>query len=507
MAVAAAAQVEYDCAWRARGIVAGEHPEEGTAPPERMPLHVQPEGVVAAEERCRRQELDLDGGDLALPKISGGGPRAHRAEPPETRSAYRIRVPSARLGDILRKMRGPFVACRHRLVLPFLLFALAGCGGHKSGTSSDSSCDDKDACLGPEGGTSEADGGAADATVPAEAEAGNDAIGLADAVPVDGSPQSCAPGGPGMTNCGPGGSGTESCCTSLEVTGGTYYRTYDPIDADGGIQLAPDGGPTGEADPATVSGFRLDKYLVTVGRFRRFVSAWNAGYTPPAGSGKHTYLNGSNGLNATAGGYEPGWVAADDSNVAPTNANLACDPIFVTWTNTAGSQENLPINCVNWYEAYAFCIWDGGFLPSEAEWGYAAAGGSQQREYPWGSTAPGTGCPGMGCQYAIYNCDFPNGSGGCASVANISPVGYAAQGAGLWGQLDLAGDLFEWNLDWYAPYVDPCTNCADLATPPSRVLRGGAFYYFASTLLPPNRVDIPPTYRGNYIGFRCSRYP
>jgi hypothetical protein len=26
------------------------------------------------------------------------------------------------------------------------------------------------------------------------------------------------------------------------------------------------GGPTGEADPATVSDFRLDKYLVTVGR-------------------------------------------------------------------------------------------------------------------------------------------------------------------------------------------------------------------------------------------------
>jgi sulfatase modifying factor 1 len=89
-------------------------------------------------------------------------------------------------------------------------------------------------------------------------------------------PPSCAPpGGPGMTNCG---SPSESCCTSLEVTGGTYERTY----ANAG------GGPTGpEADPATVSGFRLDKYLVTVGRFRQFVNAWNggAGYTPAAGSG------------------------------------------------------------------------------------------------------------------------------------------------------------------------------------------------------------------------------
>lgn len=106
-----------------------------------------------------------------------------------------------------------------------------------------------------------------------------------------GAPPSCAPGGPGMSNCGLGGSGTESCCTSLEVTGGTYYRTYD----DDSMNLVPpDGGPpTDEADPAAVSSFRLDKYLVTVGRFRQFMSAVSppdggAGWLPVAGSGKHT---------------------------------------------------------------------------------------------------------------------------------------------------------------------------------------------------------------------------
>ena len=41
---------------------------------------------------------------------------------------------------------------------------------------------------------------------------------------------------------------------------------------DGGPTLAADGGPAGLADPATVSGLRLDKYLVTVGRFRQYVS-------------------------------------------------------------------------------------------------------------------------------------------------------------------------------------------------------------------------------------------
>jgi formylglycine-generating enzyme len=111
-----------------------------------------------------------------------------------------------------------------------------------------------------------------------------------------------------------------------------------------------------------VSGFRLDKYLVTVGRFRQFVNAWNggAGYTPPAGSGKHTHLNGGRGLanSGSVGTYEPGWVASHDSNIAPTNTNLACAGSSSTWTPSAGSSENLPIICVNWWEAYAFCIWD-----------------------------------------------------------------------------------------------------------------------------------------------------
>ena len=77
-------------------------------------------------------------------------------------------------------------------------------------------------------------------------------------------------------------------------------------------------------------------------------------------------------------------MTTDNGNIAPTNANLACSDSYATWTNTAGSQENLPINCVNWCEAYAFCIWDGGFLPSEAEWEYAAAGGSSAARVPVG---------------------------------------------------------------------------------------------------------------------------
>jgi formylglycine-generating enzyme len=302
--------------------------------------------------------------------------------------------------------------------------------------------------------------------------------------------QSCAHEGSGLTNCG---ASSESCCASLEVAGGSYYRTY----TNGGM------GAAELADPATITSFRLDKYLVTVGRFRGFVTAWNVGYRPAAGSGKHAHLNAGRGLNASAGGYEPGWVAGDDANVAPTSANLACGTgsalDFATFTDTAGDQEDLPINCVNWYESYAFCIWDGGFLPSEAEWEYAAAGGSQQREYPWGSIDPG-----MGNEYAIYG--YYTGF----NMSGIAPVGTAALGAGYWGQLDLAGELFEWNLDWYATYADPCLDCTAARTTIGRVIRGGYFQFGGpSLLLPPDRIfgGSLPSDREAAAGFRCARAP
>ncbi len=325
---------------------------------------------------------------------------------------------------------------------------------------------------------------------------------------------SCLAGGPGVANCG---ASSESCCTSLEVEGGSYYRTYMNT-GDGGVD---------EADPATVSGFRLDKYLVTVGRFRHYVNylTGSTGAPPANGSGVHTHLNGGLGLadGANPGSYETGWdaaswnasIATGAGAVSTWNANLACDSMGLdSWTNTAGTQENLPIVCTTWVEAYAFCIWDGGFLPSEAEWEYAAAGGSEQREYPWGSTDPG-----MMNEYAIYGCNYPTGlAKGICTVGNIAPVGTATLGAGLWGQLDLAGDAFEWTLDWKVPqqqtdagipmnYTDPCTNCAVLTGGSARVIGGGSFSYDDSYLPPYSPYLSPPTDRSGNTGFRCARTP
>jgi sulfatase modifying factor 1 len=244
---------------------------------------------------------------------------------------------------------------------------------------------------------------------------------------------SCPAADGGASVCGPHG---DSCCTSLEVPGGSFNRGY-------AVATPPSYLPTPPGEPADAGGFRLDEYLVTVGRFRPFAAAVAAGWTPPAGSGKHTHLNGGMGLAATDPSqtpppgttppvsYETGWDAANDTQVTPTDAHLACNATYATWTSAPEAGETLPMNCVNWYEAYAFCIWDGGFLPSEAEWEYAAAGGNAQRTYPWGSTAPGTGN-----QCAIYGCEYPNATGTCTGIANVAPVGTATL-----GRLRRDGDL------------------------------------------------------------------
>jgi formylglycine-generating enzyme len=142
-------------------------------------------------------------------------------------------------------------------------------------------------------------------------------------------------------------------------------------------------------------------------------------------------------------------------------------------------------------------------LPSEAEWEFASAGGRAELEYPWGS-AP----PGISNTYAIYDCDYPDASGTCTGAVNIAPVGTAQRGAGPWGQLDLAGNVFQWTLDWYAaPYVDPSNDGAYLAAASTRSLRGGNFIEGTSVLVPEFRYNFDPSERYHGHGVRCARAP
>ena len=284
--------------------------------------------------------------------------------------------------------------------------------------------------------------------------------------------------------CGPSGIG--SCCASLLVSGGAFYRSYDGVTY------------TNMSYPATVSDFALDKYEITVGRFRAFVNAGRGTQASPpiTGDGVHPLIAGS--------GWDSSWNTNLPADTASLKVAVKCDSTFQTWTDTPGANESRPMNCINWYDAFAFCAWDGGRLPTEAEWNYAAAGGSEQREYPWGS--------GIDATRASYNVDstsqcMGDGVAGC-SLTDLVPVGSKPTGNGHWGHSDLSGNVLEWTLDYYFQPYSPstCNDCAALSPSGSRMMRGGNFNSDAAHARSSNRgFDMSPIVRYYAGGSRCAR--
>ncbi len=334
-----------------------------------------------------------------------------------------------------------------------------------------------------------------------------------------------APSG-GTFDCGSADS-PDNCCASPSVPGGQFYRFYDGV-----TSAVPDPNSSTprvytEAKKfvgnipnsyrknylkTSLDEFRLDRYEVTVGRFKKFVDAWrNGNWRPQPGAGKHAHLQGG-GLQ-TSGGTESGWQSAWTTNVESTLNGLSSSQAGCTWSATAGANDGLAMNCVDWQTAAAFCAWDGGFLPSEAEWNYAAAGGGAQRVFPW--SVPAT-------KYADYVSPVDNSRAvtSDSQASGVAKPGSKSAGNARWGHADMAGNVSEWTADTYAPntsVISGCTNCS--VQDPSenrRVVRGGSWNTtiekeplaaYRDRFNPANLTAQYATGRENYIGFRCARAP
>ncbi len=266
-----------------------------------------------------------------------------------------------------------------------------------------------------------------------------------------GAPRSCAPPAP------PG-------CGRAVIAGGSFVMgNPDAQDA------------TGRAVPVqrsiTVSAFALDRFEVTVGRFRRYVSE-----------------------NGTPAGI---WTRVDDGLRSDCN-----------WTPDPGAREGHPMNCIDWNAAAAFCAWDAadGRLPREAELEFAARG-TDNRRWPWGGNervAPSFVCWERCCEPKLGTCDEADP----AFEGGRSPEG-------VW---HLVGNVSEWAFDDYAAYTDAlCWGDVPRADPVCargqayRAMRLGSWSSRGGAadigILVGARNAQPVLYRHATVGFRCVAPP
>ncbi|MEM6326090.1 MAG: formylglycine-generating enzyme family protein [Bacteroidota bacterium] len=236
---------------------------------------------------------------------------------------------------------------------------------------------------------------------------------------------------------------------------------------------------------ASVEAFALDRSPVTVARFRRFVDATR----------HRTQAE----------------IFGDGAVMDPATGAWALVPRAM-WQQPVGPRrpappDDHPVTQVSHADAEAFCSWDGGRLPTEAEWEHAARGATDDRRpYAWGDALKEGGT----IRANTWTGTFPGGDDGADGYrSGTNPVG--AFGETPLGLTDMGGNVWEWTASWYRPYPLSGDETAPPVGPsgaPERVQRGGSYLCHPSYchgFRVSARGHATPESSFAHVGFRCAR--
>jgi serine/threonine-protein kinase len=182
----------------------------------------------------------------------------------------------------------------------------------------------------------------------------------------------------------------------------------------------------------------------------------------------------------TVGAYRACVDAAACSRPARTSATCTYD----------ASEAELPVSCVHWRDAEAYCRYAGKRLPTEREWEYAARG-TFATAFPWGPVAS--------CAAALT---LVNDQSGRSCGARPARVGTHPGGASVFGVVDMSGNVEEWTADWYVESLGagPAPRAGA-----AHVLRGGGWLSPPSQSRTTSRNWGSALEAGPNVGFRCAK--
>ena len=222
----------------------------------------------------------------------------------------------------------------------------------------------------------------------------------------------------------------------------------------------------------------IDQTEVTLGQFSIFIA--ETGYVTEAEKEKQGYV-----FNISTSD----WYKTKNANWRQPQAQGA-DITLVS--------EEYPVTQVTYNDAVAFCAWAGRRLPTEAEWEKAARG-NLACIYPWDRPDATSAACLRAPDATLLNYKL--------HIKSVTPVGKYRSGASPYGAMDMAGNVWEWIVDWYKDDYYYRTGDTNPLGPPEgtdRVLRGGSWTSNAEQVRAAARFHRPPNYRADDLGFRCA---